>query len=212
MSKRKTQRKPNKLVVLNEALQLCKYMVERTANTQDFPRRSRWQTTDRLLGLAINIHLHIRRANNVNVNSWADYERRRALQDQAIEEADDFLGLLDIIDFAHPLKDSTLGVLSDTASAIYDHGIAWRDKDYLRYTEVLGDPMHTSTAAALRPPRSPNPSNANNVRNSNGTDASDPGRLNNNNANNANRPVPDCVSKDQYLSFEPVESNSCVED
>ena len=92
----KSKRQENPLQVLGLALNLAVHTLTVCKNEKLFPKRDRWMLTAEIVHTAIGIYVRIRRANRVRVDEMEDYNRRMALQGEALELIDTMMGLIDI--------------------------------------------------------------------------------------------------------------------
>ena len=92
----KSNRQENPLQVLGLALGLAVHTLTVCKNERFFPKRDRWMLTAEIVRTALGIYIRIRRANRVRVEEMEDYNRRMALQGEALELIDTMMGLIDI--------------------------------------------------------------------------------------------------------------------
>ena len=92
----KSKRQENPLQVLGLARELAIHTLNICNNEKVFPKRDRWMLTGEIVRTALRIYIHIRHANCVKAEEAADYARRMELQQTALEEINDLLGLIDI--------------------------------------------------------------------------------------------------------------------
>lgn len=90
------RRGEQKLTVLTKAIELADYTLTITRNESTFPKRSRWQLTNRIVSAALDVVEFIRKANTVRVEREEDFVRRRAYQQQARECAEWLITLADL--------------------------------------------------------------------------------------------------------------------
>lgn len=99
MSVLKSKRKPGRLQVLTKAAELARYTIEITSNEKNFPKRHRWQLTQRILDDAMGIYCCIRMANSVRpvqITLEDDFRYRLAQQRAAHAHVESLLGLMEI--------------------------------------------------------------------------------------------------------------------
>ncbi|MEF9974678.1 MAG: hypothetical protein RSG50_11440 [Clostridia bacterium] len=85
MSVPKWKRKEGDMAVIMAVRSLCKYTLTICKNEKRFPKRNRWVITDKIVREAIRAALEADKANDVRVECWADYKRRRKHQKRALE-------------------------------------------------------------------------------------------------------------------------------
>ena len=90
------KRGEQKLTVLTKALALADHTLTKTRNEKLFPKRSRWQLTNRIVTAALDIAEAVRKGNSIRVECEQDFLRRRAYQQQAREAAEWLATLLDM--------------------------------------------------------------------------------------------------------------------
>ena len=88
------RRKEGKLKVEVKARELLERMVKAVSNDKKFDPIYYEVFTRGFIGKVRDGYLNVWRANNIQVNSEEDYLKRRALQEQAFLDIEDFLGLL----------------------------------------------------------------------------------------------------------------------
>ena len=96
MSVRVGDRGEQKLTVLTKAIQLAEHTLTVTRNENVFPKRSRWQLTNRIVTTALDVAECIRKANAIRVDKESDYIRRREYQQRARENAEWLVTLIDL--------------------------------------------------------------------------------------------------------------------
>ena len=92
----KSKRSENPLQVLDMARGLVLYTLTICNNEKLFPKRDRWLLTGEIVRTALRIYTSIRHANRIKVEDTADYARRMELQNLALEDITNLMGLIDI--------------------------------------------------------------------------------------------------------------------
>ena len=160
------------------------------------PKRMHWLIGHKIADLINDFHTSVNVANEIKVESHAEFVERHKWQTLAIaflKATDVKMTLaLDVLELNADYLETWAGQYNETLKQIQ----GWKNKDAKRYEEKYGPlsqeeilyiagsiPVDIRESIDLTPSgsRSPNPSNANNERNSN-----QDGSLNNNNANNTN--------------------------
>ena len=85
MSVRKDQRKEGVMAVLVSVRALAKYTLTICKSEKRFPKRDRWIITDKIVKHALKAAVCADKANDVKVEDWDDYLRRRRLQKKALK-------------------------------------------------------------------------------------------------------------------------------
>lgn len=96
MSVRVHERGAQKLTVLTKAIELAEYTLQVTRNENTFPKRLRWQLTNRIVDAALGICEYVRKGNAIRVEREEDFVRRREYQQQAREQAEWLITLIDM--------------------------------------------------------------------------------------------------------------------
>ena len=105
MSVPKARRGQGKLEVLTKAIELADYTRPICKAEKIFPKRDRWNLTQRIVNEALEIAMHIRKGNSIRVETEEDFQERRRHQQQAAESCE---WLLTMVDMA--LRDPDIGV------------------------------------------------------------------------------------------------------
>ena len=95
MSVPKDKRIKGQLAINTAARQICTHVLTIVGNEKNFPTDQQW-FLNRLRETALNIDLKCWRANNIYVNSEADYHNRSSLQKEAGDDCTDMLELINI--------------------------------------------------------------------------------------------------------------------
>lgn len=96
MSVRVGDRGEQKLTVLTKAIQLADHTLTVTRNENTFPKRSRWQLTNKIVEAALDVAECIRKGNCIRVDKETDFLRRREYQQKARESAEWLITLIDL--------------------------------------------------------------------------------------------------------------------
>lgn len=96
MSVIKAKRSESKLQVIVKAIELCEYTIRICKNEKVFPKSDRWLITSRITGMAEEIMVHTRQANDIRVESMEDYMARHNLQVAAHGCCEALLSLIEI--------------------------------------------------------------------------------------------------------------------
>lgn len=126
------QRTKSKLEACVKAHDLCCYTLQITANKKIFTENYQRSLTDRIVSVAIGIHVDCWNANNIYVRSSEEYYERRRLQDEAARKCNILLSLIDIAKPLFHLASKRVyhwGKLTIEARNMIR---AWRDADIKR--------------------------------------------------------------------------------
>ena len=133
MSVLKSQRNESKLTVLLTAEELVRYTLEVTANEKRFPKRHRWQITNRIVDTSVNMLQYLVNANSIRVEDALTKKQRKDLQDLAFRES---VWLLELLNVAHLVFHVALDRLEYWTGLIarYQHDLKiWQKSDEKQY-------------------------------------------------------------------------------
>lgn len=131
------KRGENTLEVWQEAVKLCKYTMEITANKKNFPGRYA-PMVNRINDCAVGIAENLWKANKTYVGEGCDprnIKDRLYLQNRAIEQCNTMLFLIDL---AHKVlhRDTTKTMYwGEMARKTKQLAVKWRESDYSRLTQ-----------------------------------------------------------------------------
>ena len=128
----KSKRQENPLQVLGLARELALHTLNICNTEKVFPKRDRWMLTGEIVRTALLIYIHIRHANCVKVEETADYTRRMELQQTALEEINDLLGLIDIAGVRYHLPGNRQSYWTGLALNLERKARAWHRSDQAR--------------------------------------------------------------------------------
>lgn len=186
-------RSESKLEVSVRANDLTQYTLQITTNRKVFTPRYD-VLTSRIVDCAIGIGQDIWEANDIKVESPADYAVRSALQARAVRQCDVLLYLITLAKRTFHLSGRRAKHWSGLVRTVKDMAAKWRRSDAKRFGHLdVGDGGCRACNVWLRSANRSNSYNAGIVN----TD----GNVNNNNAYNGNRCAPDCVSGTSGKAF-----------
>lgn len=130
------RRKEGKLKVEVKARELLERMVKAVSNDRKFDPIYYEVFTKGFIKKVEDGYLNLWRANNIQVNSREDYLERKSLQEQAILDIEDFLGLLSPSAKIYKLSRRRAFFWADKATEILSLIRAWKMSDYERYGKI----------------------------------------------------------------------------
>ena len=132
------QRSESKLEVCVKARELACYTLQITKNKKIFVEEYQDAITNKIIRVALDIHMCVWAANNILVNSKEDFATRHALQDKAALDCNILLSLIDIAKPLFHLDTKRVIYWGRNTVNVRNMIRAWRDSDRKRYTKHLG--------------------------------------------------------------------------
>lgn len=136
MSVPETERGKGKFDVLIKANDLATYTIRITKNPKVFLPEYQTALTDDIIRAAKNVFIHAWTANNIRVVERDDWAERKRLQEQAAQECNNLLALIQIAKPVYHLKAKRVKYwgqkIIDTRNAIRD----WKAGDNKRYGKL----------------------------------------------------------------------------
>lgn len=136
MSVPETERGKGKFDVLIKANDLATYTIRITKNPKVFLPEYQTALTDDIIRAAKNVFIHAWTANNIRVVERDDWAERKRLQEQAAQECNNLLALIQIAKPVYHLKAKRVKYwgqkIIDARNAIRD----WKAGDNKRYGKL----------------------------------------------------------------------------
>lgn len=128
-----SQRGVGKLEVCTKAKDLAVYTLQITKNKKVFAEEYQEAITNKIIETALSIHTSVWSANNVLVNSEADYKERLAFQENACVLCNVLLSLIDIAKSLFHLDTRRIMYWGQKVIDVRNLTRAWRSSDIKRY-------------------------------------------------------------------------------
>lgn len=136
MSVPENARTKSKLEVNVKAHDLCCYTLQITANKKIFTENYQRSLTDRIVAVAIGIHVDCWNANNIYVKCAEDYHERRRLQEEAARKCNILLSLIDIAKPLFHLASKRVYHWGKLTIEVRNLIRAWHESDAKRYSRI----------------------------------------------------------------------------
>ena len=130
------RRKEGKLTAEVKARELLERIVKAVSNDRKFDPIYYDVFTSGFVKKVRDGYLNVWRANNIQVNSREDYLERKKLQEQAILDIEDFLGLLSSSAKIYKISKRRAFFWADKAMEVLSLIRAWKETDYERYGRI----------------------------------------------------------------------------
>lgn len=135
----KGKQKEGKLLVSVMAREMVVHTLQITANEKVFIPKFQTALTNRIIDTSIQIHKCIWSANNINVcgnDSEYRYKCRKRLQEQAINECENLLALIDIAKPLFHIEGRRIVYWSKLVINVKVKTQSWKESDTKRYENI----------------------------------------------------------------------------